>query len=73
MAQVVSLESCIRGYHIYKTWDPEIGEVLQCAREPTNVIDRYAVLCDKKIEMLLAIYPKGFRKCVLPLFVEEVV
>ena len=37
-------ERIIRGYHIYKTvWKARIGEVLSCAREPTNAIDRYAV------------------------------
>ena len=35
---------CVRGYHIYKTiWLAAIGEVLECEREPTNAVDRYAV------------------------------
>ena len=44
MADEETIASCIRGYHIYKTvWKARIGEVLSCAREPTNAIDRYAV------------------------------
>ena len=44
MADEERIASCIRGYHIYKTvWKARIGEVLPCAREPTNAIDRYAV------------------------------
>ena len=36
--------SCVRGFHVYSAvWNPTIGEVLPCRREPTNVTDRYAV------------------------------
>ena len=48
----VTIESCIRGYHVYRvTWDPElhVGEVLPCAREPANVINRYAICLVKKL------------------------
>ena len=35
--------SCVRGFHVYSAvWNPTIGEVLPCRREPTNVTDRYA-------------------------------
>ena len=38
------ISSCVRGYHIYKEkWTAVIGEVLCCARETGNVLDRYAV------------------------------
>ena len=37
-------QSCVRGFHVYSVvWNPTIGEVLSCRREPTNVTDRYAV------------------------------
>lgn len=41
-------ESCIRGHHIYKEiWDPTVGEVVQCKREPRNAADRYSVAVTK--------------------------
>ena len=47
----VTIENCIRGYHVYRvTWDPELGEVLSCAREPANVIDRYTLCMVKKLD-----------------------
>ena len=37
-------ELCIRGHHIHKEiYDPAIGEVVQCEREPRNVVDQYSV------------------------------
>ena len=36
-----NVQYCERGHHIYRS--PNIGEELDCRREPTNVIDRYAV------------------------------
>ncbi len=40
----MEIPCCVRGYHVYKdVWEAAIGEVLVCRREPTNVIDRYAV------------------------------
>ena len=31
------MESCIRGYHVYKElWDALIGEDILCEREPFN-------------------------------------
>ena len=41
MADEERIASCIRGYKT--VWKARIGEVLSCAREPTNAIDRYAV------------------------------
>ena len=46
MAERLVVESCIRGYHVYKqTWTPNYSnpEVLTCIREPGNVVDPYAV------------------------------
>ena len=41
-------ESCIRGHHIYKNiWNPAVGEVLVCEREPHNAADRYFVAITK--------------------------
>ena len=40
--------SCVRGHHLYKgIWNPVVGEVLQCEREPRNAADRYAVAVTK--------------------------
>ena len=37
--------SIIRGQHIYKAiWTPEIGKILQCKQERTNLEDSYAVI-----------------------------
>ena len=37
------MDSCIRGFHIYKEiWNPT-EELLTCRREPGNVHDPYAV------------------------------
>ena len=60
------LSSCIRGYHIYKEiWTPSIGEVLLCAREPTNIVDRYAVSVQKD-ETIVGHLPKRIsRVCSL--------
>ena len=41
-------ESCVRGHHIYKEIrNPCLGEVLQCERDPHNVVDRYSVAVKK--------------------------
>ena len=38
------MESCVRGYHIYKAiWSASLGEELQCQRETGNSSDLYAV------------------------------
>ena len=44
MAEEFEIPSCVRGYHIYEhIWVAAIGEGLDCAREPYNATDRYAV------------------------------
>jgi len=48
MAMEFTVSSCIRGYHVYgTTWTAVLGEQLLCDREPTNVVDRYAVAAKK--------------------------
>ena len=43
-----TIESCVRGYYIYKDiWTPCIGDMLECKREPSNMIDRYAICVTK--------------------------
>jgi len=38
------IQSCVRGYHIYQAfWSSSVGEMLNCAREPRNREDLYAV------------------------------
>ena len=33
-----------RGFHVYMDiWNPAIGEILKCKREPTNEVDKHAV------------------------------
>ena len=40
----INQESCIRGYHVYKdTWEANIGDKLDCVRQPGNSKDRFAV------------------------------
>ena len=42
-------ESCICGHHIYKDmWNPLVGEVLQCEKDPHNAADRYSVAVKKR-------------------------
>ena len=37
-------DSFVRGYHAYKDiWNPRIGEISKCKREPTNDVDKHAV------------------------------
>ena len=44
MEQRFSIESCVRGFHIYKdVWNPLLQEILSYSREPGNVHDPYAV------------------------------
>lgn len=38
------VDSCVRGFHVYGAlWDPQVGEILQCARETGNREDPFAV------------------------------
>ena len=40
-----TLESCIRGYHVYKdVWTTTVGEELQCARESDSSTNHYVVV-----------------------------
>ena len=44
MESELTLDSCIRGHHVYKNvWTPIMGEQLSCKRETGNNKDRYAV------------------------------
>ena len=37
-------DSFARGFHVYMdVWNPVIGEILKCKREPTNEVDKHAV------------------------------
>lgn len=48
MSEELEINSCVRGYHVYQSiWTPVVGEGLDCVREPTNDIDRYAVMVVK--------------------------
>ena len=51
MADELTLSSYIRGFHVYREiWTPVIGEVLTCKRQPSNMVDRYAVRVVKGTE-----------------------
>ena len=53
MLQSLSIDSVIRGHHIYKDiWTPFIGEQLDLQRELNNAYDRYAVTIIKKDEIV---------------------
>ena len=44
MSTEMEVPGCVRGYHVYRDrWAVEVGELLTCSREPTNVNNRYAV------------------------------
>ena len=59
---------CISGYHVYKeTWIVAIGEVLTCARVPTNSDDRYAVAVEKDGTIADHLPKKVPRMCTLSL------
>ena len=37
-------DSSARGFHVYMDiWNPVIGDILKCKREPTNEVDKHAV------------------------------
>ena len=49
--ETYEVESCIRGYHIYKDiWTSTVGEHLDCVREINNPEDPYAVAVIKASE-----------------------
>ena len=40
-----SWESVIHGHHVYKAiWTPDIGEILECQQERSNLEDLYAIM-----------------------------
>ena len=53
MASDFTVESCVRGYHVYRErWTAVIGEVLSCRREPGNASDPFAVGVMKEREIV---------------------
>ena len=55
-----TLESYIRGHHVYHTiWTPIVGEVLPAKRELTNDYDRFAVAVLKDGEVVRHVYTKS--------------
>ena len=61
-----TVESCARGYHIYKDiWDATIGEELQCTRESNNSNDCYAVAVRKNDAVVGHVPRKISRVCAL--------
>ncbi len=61
-----SKDSCVRGYHIYQEiWHPVVGEELECIREVTNVVDRYAVAVIKNAQVVGHLPKKISRICTL--------
>ena len=66
VTRALEIESCVRGYHVYQSvWTPTIGEELQCVREPTNIIDRYAVGVTKDGKIVGHLPKKISRLCSL--------
>ena len=44
VGQVLEMETCVRGFHVYKAiWEAAFGEKLKCRRERGNRKDCYAV------------------------------
>ena len=43
------IDGCVRGNHVYKKlWEVTVGEELECKREPSNLMDRYAIAVDRE-------------------------
>ena len=62
------IQSCVRGYHIYQAiWSSTIGEVLNCAREPRNRTDPFAVATKKAGGVVVGHVPREF-SCVFSTF-----
>ena len=52
---------CIHGYHVYQDiWAAVVGEVLECSREPTNEVDRYAMAVIK-YEVVIRHLPQSLK------------
>ena len=53
MASEFTVESCVRGYHVYQERRTAvIGEMLSCHREPGNASDPFAVVVMKEREIV---------------------
>ncbi len=64
--QVLSVDSCIRGHHIYKNiWSPTAGEELACARENSNTKDPYAIAVTRDSTVVDHVPRKLSATCVL--------
>ena len=52
------IESFVMGYHVYRNiWSPKEKDILNTEIEPSNVMDKFAVVI-KKILQLLGIYQR---------------
>ena len=59
MESEYEIESCIRGYHIYKNlWTSFVGESLECNRETDNTEDPYAVCVIKGRDTIVGHVPR---------------
>ena len=66
----VKLNSCVRGYHVYKeNWTAGIGEVLSCARDRGNREDPYAVAI-KKEGSVVGHVPRAI-SCICTIFIRK--
>lgn len=64
LAGEATVESCVRGFHVYQdVWVPVIGETLPCRRETDNSEDRYAVAYYKSEEVVGHVPRKISRLC----------
>lgn len=53
-----TMDSCMRGFHIYKeVWEPT-EELLTCSREPSNVHDPYAVSMKTRENVIVGHVPR---------------
>ena len=53
-------DSTIRGFHVYrKTWQPTLGQILDCYHESNNVFDLFAIkVCEKDSQKVVGQLPK---------------
>ena len=59
-------ESCIRGHHVHKNiWNPAVGELLVCEREPHNATDRYSITITKAGAVVGHLPRKSSKLCSL--------
>ena len=63
-------ECFVRGYNVYKKiWEFSIGEELDCRREPSNIVDQYAVAVVKS-GIVVGHLPKKL-SCIYSLFIRR--